>query len=280
MLKTKLTAELALTLTVMALAAGGQQAPTIHQNAEQSSCSNIVAMSGAKVDCANLSPAQRKALQNIPAIMKSVLENQDSLDAILKKIGEMQKAAASLRYDRIEIVPSESCGIRALVPKGWQPISEADKMAQQIEQNSPELGKWVCIRMVFVNNGTASVYSAGCRVNLGFDLDPKLPPNKTSIDELEEKILDTIPFREMGGIYEERQPGDSVMCTSPLLPEEAIKRIRDGTAAVTVYGVAKYKSSSIPSGMIGITEVGRYFINNFDQSLPAASNRVAIEPDN
>ena len=77
----------------VAVFANGQTAPTIHQSAKQSSCSNIVALSGAKVDCTNLTPAQKKALEHIPAILKMAVENQDYLDAIMKKLDELSQAS-------------------------------------------------------------------------------------------------------------------------------------------------------------------------------------------
>ena len=91
MLKIKAPIDLAL-LFGMAVSVAGQTAPTVHQTATRSSCSNIVALSGAKIDCANLTPAQKKALADIPTILKMALSNQDYLDAILAKLNEISKA--------------------------------------------------------------------------------------------------------------------------------------------------------------------------------------------
>jgi hypothetical protein len=73
----------------IACSAWGQSALSANQTAMKSSCSNIVALSGAKVDCSNLTPAQMKALQSIPEILKTALENQGYLDAIMKKLDEL-----------------------------------------------------------------------------------------------------------------------------------------------------------------------------------------------
>ena len=92
MRKIKPILEIVLLLCVAA-SAYGQTTPTVHQTATQSSCSNIVALSGAKVDCSHLTPAQKKAMENIPDILKLALSNHDYLDAILAKLNEMSKAA-------------------------------------------------------------------------------------------------------------------------------------------------------------------------------------------
>ena len=93
MKRTRTAIELMLIVWFAAFAIG-QTAPTVHQTATRSSCSNIVALSGAKVDCSNLTPAQKKALENIPAILKMALANQDYLDSIMAKLNEMSKAQA------------------------------------------------------------------------------------------------------------------------------------------------------------------------------------------
>jgi hypothetical protein len=85
-----LNLELALLLGVAAIA-NGQTTPTVTQTAAQSSCVNIVALSGAKVDCSTLTPAQKKALENIPSILKMALENQEYLDEIMKKLDEIPR---------------------------------------------------------------------------------------------------------------------------------------------------------------------------------------------
>jgi hypothetical protein len=69
--------------------ASGQAAPNVNQTATRTSCSNIVALSGAKVDCTHLTQAQSNALANIPAILKMAIESQNYLDAILKQLQEM-----------------------------------------------------------------------------------------------------------------------------------------------------------------------------------------------
>lgn len=87
---TKTIAEMAMFFAVTALA-GGQTAPAVTQTASQSPCANIVALSGARVDCNNLTTAQKKALSDIPAILRMAIENQGYLDAILKKLNEMSE---------------------------------------------------------------------------------------------------------------------------------------------------------------------------------------------
>jgi hypothetical protein len=88
MIKIQPSIEIALLLG-MAMFVNGQTIPTVHQTASRSSCSNIVALSGAKVDCSHLTPAQKKAMENIPAILKMTIENQNYLDAIMQKLADM-----------------------------------------------------------------------------------------------------------------------------------------------------------------------------------------------
>jgi hypothetical protein len=93
MTKTNLAIELVLFYGFSAIA-GGQTAPTVNQTASQSPCANIVALSGAKVDCSNLTPAQKKALESIPAILKATLEDRSYFEAIMKKLNEMSQNTA------------------------------------------------------------------------------------------------------------------------------------------------------------------------------------------
>ena len=95
MIRTKTAIELVMLFSVAAFAIG-QAPPTVHQTATQSSCSNIVALSGAKVDCSNLTPEQRKSLADIPAIMKMALENKNYLDAILAKLNEFKEQPSTV----------------------------------------------------------------------------------------------------------------------------------------------------------------------------------------
>ncbi len=74
----------------------GQAKPTsIDQKSEKSLCANIVALTGnVTLNCSNLSsltPAQKKALADIPSILKMALENQDYLDAIMAKLNAMSQ---------------------------------------------------------------------------------------------------------------------------------------------------------------------------------------------
>src|SRR5664279_3403008 len=90
MRKINLILKLALLIGV-ATPISGQTVPNVSQNATQSTCSNIVALSGARVNCSNLTPAQKKALADVPSILKMALENQGYLEAILAKLNEMPK---------------------------------------------------------------------------------------------------------------------------------------------------------------------------------------------
>jgi hypothetical protein len=94
MRKTILIVEISLLLSVLG-ATSAQTAPNVNQTATRSSCSNIVALSGAKIDCSKLTPAQKQAIENIPAILKMAVENNDYLNAILTKLNTMSQPTAN-----------------------------------------------------------------------------------------------------------------------------------------------------------------------------------------
>lgn len=93
MTRLKLKIEISILTLCFATLAKGQLTPTVNQAASQSPCANIVALSGAKVDCSNLTPAQKKALESIPAILKATLEDRSYFDAIMKKLSELSHNA-------------------------------------------------------------------------------------------------------------------------------------------------------------------------------------------
>jgi hypothetical protein len=86
----------------LAACSNGQNIPTVHQTATHSSCVNIVALSGAKVDCSNLTPAQKRALESIPAILKAAIEDRSYFDAIIKKLDEMSQVA-NVKQEQIAV---------------------------------------------------------------------------------------------------------------------------------------------------------------------------------
>lgn len=81
-------------LLSIAAAVNAQMSPTVSQSAKHSPCANIVALSGAKVDCGNLTEAQKKALSSIPSVLKMALENQNYLISIMETLDKMSKAEA------------------------------------------------------------------------------------------------------------------------------------------------------------------------------------------
>jgi hypothetical protein len=91
MIRPILSIELIVFLLSIVAASNGQTetAPTVSQSAKGSTCANIVALSGAKVNCSNLTPEQKNALANIPSILKMALENQGYLEGILRRLNEM-----------------------------------------------------------------------------------------------------------------------------------------------------------------------------------------------
>jgi hypothetical protein len=77
---------LALTVTVASQACG----QTVTLRSDRSICSNVVALTGdVKINCANLTQAQKKAIEEIPAILKTALTNEQYLQAIKTKLDEV-----------------------------------------------------------------------------------------------------------------------------------------------------------------------------------------------
>jgi hypothetical protein len=63
----------------IATLSNGQTAPTVDQIAKNSPCANIVALSGAKVDCGHLTPEQQRILKSIPVLLQKILGKQPNL---------------------------------------------------------------------------------------------------------------------------------------------------------------------------------------------------------
>jgi len=70
-----LSISLLLVVSIASSFAYSQSDSTAQQKLERVTCSNIVALAGdVNVNCSNLTPAQKKALENVPAIMKKLTE--------------------------------------------------------------------------------------------------------------------------------------------------------------------------------------------------------------
>jgi hypothetical protein len=70
-----------------------QTQPSVKQEAKDTSCSNIVALAGnVSVNCSSLTPAQRKLIQSIPAVLNKILANQLDPEAVMRKLDEILHA--------------------------------------------------------------------------------------------------------------------------------------------------------------------------------------------
>lgn len=131
--------------------AHGQTVPPVTQTASQSPCANIVALSGAKVDCSNLSAEQKMALSDIPSILKLALENQNYLDEIMKKLNEMSRNSTQ---PTIVCKDNANCGISSGQIGGitagqvnigvhdWETTLDGDKQKTLIESLEQVHGKF------------------------------------------------------------------------------------------------------------------------------------------
>jgi hypothetical protein len=69
------------------------QTPSVKQESKDSTCSNIVALAGnVDIKCSSLTPAQRKIIEGIPAILSKILANQLNTEAVMAKLDEILKA--------------------------------------------------------------------------------------------------------------------------------------------------------------------------------------------
>lgn len=88
MVKLRLIIESAL-LGVITSTAWAQSAPAIQQRATGSPCANIVALSGAKVDCSSLTPDQKRILGSIPGLLKKILDKQPDLAGLKTEMDQV-----------------------------------------------------------------------------------------------------------------------------------------------------------------------------------------------
>ncbi len=76
----------------VATIASSQTVPNVQQKSDKSTCSNILALTGnININCSSLTPAQKKALESIPKVLRMAMTNQDYLNAIMVKLDEMSK---------------------------------------------------------------------------------------------------------------------------------------------------------------------------------------------
>jgi hypothetical protein len=117
MLKTRVAINKLALLICVAASASGQTAPAVHQTATGSSCSNIVALSGAKVDCSKLTAADRKELDRIQGLLKQILANEnpsvllDKMDQVLAASSKASGPATNNPGIIAAPVKIEPCGI-------------------------------------------------------------------------------------------------------------------------------------------------------------------------
>jgi hypothetical protein len=81
----------ALVLVSCVLHAFGQSGPNIKQDANNASCSNIVALSGnVEINCSSLTRAQQKQIESIPSILHKILINQLDSESVMLALDEIR----------------------------------------------------------------------------------------------------------------------------------------------------------------------------------------------
>jgi hypothetical protein len=85
-------------LALASMTSVGQSSPLVSQKSEQSACSNIVALTGnVSLNCSDLTADQKKAIANIPTILKMALLNKDYLAVIIQKLDDLAKNASGCK---------------------------------------------------------------------------------------------------------------------------------------------------------------------------------------
>lgn len=89
---------LRIALFSVSICSPGQTPPSIKQESKDSTCSNIVALAGnIDIKCSNLTPAQRKIIEGIPAILNKILSNQIDPSVLMDKLEEISRDVKSVR---------------------------------------------------------------------------------------------------------------------------------------------------------------------------------------
>jgi hypothetical protein len=79
-----------LTLIVASIPGLSQTPSNIKQEAKDSACSNIVALAGnVNINCFSLTPAQRKLIEGMPAVLNKILANELDPSAVMEKLDEI-----------------------------------------------------------------------------------------------------------------------------------------------------------------------------------------------
>lgn len=66
--------------------------PSVQQKSERSICANVVALVGdVKLNCSNLTDAQKKAIALIPSLLKETMNNQSFLEDIKKRLDDISQ---------------------------------------------------------------------------------------------------------------------------------------------------------------------------------------------
>jgi hypothetical protein len=74
-----------------------QTPSNINQKAKNSTCSNIVALAGnVNVKYSSLTPAQKKLIESIPALLNKIISNQLDPNLLMKKIDEMEASVKEI----------------------------------------------------------------------------------------------------------------------------------------------------------------------------------------
>jgi hypothetical protein len=183
-----------------------------------------------------------------------------------------------LQFDGLRILPSDLCVGRDVAPKSSAERTQAETLEQQVERLAPDAGKWYCFDLVFTSKGDVSVENAQCRAGIYIDSRPKNPPDTGLPDFLTAQTLYATPYREKPGVHNETPPGARIHCSTVPIAEKTFHEVLSGDSAIALYGVTKYRSSVIPANMIGVTEIGKYFINTFSSSVPIGGNRISVVP--
>jgi hypothetical protein len=90
--------EVILALLATVIYGFSQTPPKIIQEAKDTTCSNIVALAGnVNIKCSSLTPAQKRLIESIPALLNKIISNQLDPDIVMAKLDEIQKGVEEVK---------------------------------------------------------------------------------------------------------------------------------------------------------------------------------------
>jgi hypothetical protein len=179
---------------------------------------------------------------------------------------------AVVQLESVKPWPRKQCSQGGFLPKS----DPRRVQEEEIERLAPQLGEWGCFNLTFRNIGSTPATGIMCQTLLDHDFAPKYPPTQDGFTDLTSLRLYSLKY-DAPKTDSELRPQEIFSCLTESLPSAEFQQVLHGDVGLSVEAVVKYRDNSLPRGMIGVTKVGRYFINDFDKWLLVGQNTVTSE---